>query len=255
MQPLPEPRFRQRTRTSRRSIVWHDFLHRTVLRCAGLIPISRQHHTRSNGSDPLIRLRQEATDVLSDHVVLRELLPTSDQWHLHSLGGGYPHGAYKLKSQLIEHSGRGAVVHASSRPPLRFVVRRECDAPNRAGRVLDTGKRKKQAAEEARCGAAPGDDRSQHLAGGGYQPNVCRAYRGRRGLVRSRPVPTVDDVIAVGLRTTRTTPRRPRPSSKPGGLPTTTSCGRYWPLRATSTARFRVSRPFQLIGNFLFQEA
>ena len=51
----------------------------------------------------LERLRRHATDVLSGHPALRELLPTSDQWHLHSLGGGSPCNTEQLKSDLIDH--------------------------------------------------------------------------------------------------------------------------------------------------------
>ena len=47
------------------------------------------------------RHRQNATDVLSRHPALEDLLKTSDQWHLYSLGVGYPCNTEKLKSQLI----------------------------------------------------------------------------------------------------------------------------------------------------------
>ena len=49
------------------------------------------------------RLRRHATGILSSHPALRELLPTSDSWHLHSLGSGYPCNTEKLKSDLIDH--------------------------------------------------------------------------------------------------------------------------------------------------------
>ena len=43
---------------------------------------------------------------LTQHPVLAELLPTSDQWHLYSLSSGYPYNTEKLKSALTDHSER-----------------------------------------------------------------------------------------------------------------------------------------------------
>ena len=53
------------------------------------------------------RLRRDVNDVISQHPVLAELLPTSDQWHLYSLSSGYPYNTEKLKSALTDH-----VLHA-----------------------------------------------------------------------------------------------------------------------------------------------
>ena len=49
------------------------------------------------------RLRRDVNDVISQHPVLAELLPTSDQWHLYSLSSGYPYNTEKLKSALTDH--------------------------------------------------------------------------------------------------------------------------------------------------------
>ena len=49
------------------------------------------------------RLRRDANDVISQHPVLAELLPTSDQWHLYSLSSGYPYNTEQLKSALTDH--------------------------------------------------------------------------------------------------------------------------------------------------------
>ena len=54
------------------------------------------------------RLRRDVTDVISQHPVLTELLPTSDQWHLYSLSSGYPYNTEKLESALTDHVLRAA---------------------------------------------------------------------------------------------------------------------------------------------------
>ena len=76
---------------------------RAALKTALSALISSSNAPRQKSAEATIeRYRQNATDVLCRHPALEELLKTSDQWHLYSLGVGYPCNTEKLKSKLID---------------------------------------------------------------------------------------------------------------------------------------------------------
>lgn len=80
-------------------MAWHDDLVTTILALT------------STTADPglpkrdtaIQQTRKDAADILAKHPSLKDLLLTSDQWHLYSLTSGIPYNTEKLLSRLVDY--------------------------------------------------------------------------------------------------------------------------------------------------------
>ena len=98
-------------------MTWHDDLVTAVLAVTSTMadPALRKYDTA------IRQTRKDASNVLAEHPTLKDLLPTSDQWHLYNLTSGIPCKTEKLLSELID-----CLLEAAQRTGIKRAVQ-TCD--------------------------------------------------------------------------------------------------------------------------------
>ena len=79
-------------------MTWRDNLQSAISALASSIVQYRS----ATDSTVIKQERQHTAEVLAEHPALKDLLPTSDNWHLHTLTSGYPYNTERLLSHFVD---------------------------------------------------------------------------------------------------------------------------------------------------------